>query len=250
VSTKEVELPDETGDEAEGDPWWEDEDLLLEDPLEVEVPVEEDEVESTSAEDEVWDDDPLLEEPDGTELADPAWSEKTIDGEEGWEDVGDWEDLLEDPDDKLPAPEPVVNEDADEEEDTDDDSTEPSWHSPLIRRQDDEPELEPLVISWRPITKLLLHDGLRMPATVELAEAHSWLVCNWTDGERGHVVLQLETGELELFRGTAPDTVVLSLDIEGRRVDALLNLRPTDGPARLILGRALLAQHRILVDPA
>ena len=175
-----------------------------------------------------------------------TWDEATIDGEEGWEDVGEWDDILEDPDDHLPIPDPA--EDVDED-DSEDDSTEPSWHSPLLP-PDDTDELEPMVVSWRPITKLLLHDGLRMPAAIDLSESKSWLVCNWSDGERGNVVLQLETGELELLRGSAPETVVLTLDIEGRRVDTLLTLRPTDGPARLVLGRALLALHRFLVDPA
>ena len=245
---KGVDLPVESGEEEDGDSWWEDEDLL-EDPLEVPGEEEEEEVEATMAKDEVWEVEDLLEDPDEAAGIDPSWDERTVDEDPGYEDVGDWDDLLEDPDEVLPAPEPVADLEIEEEEDDEDDTTEPSWHSPLIQRDEAE-ELEPLVVSWRPITKLLLHDGLRMPATIDLSEARSWLVCNWSDGERGHVVLQLETGEIQLLRGADAETVVLSLDVEGRRVDALLSLRPTDGPARLVLGRALLAQHRFLVDPA
>lgn len=256
---KGVELPVESAeDDLDAEAWWEDEDLL-EDPLEVAGPGEdeEDEVESTMAEDEDWADEDLLEEPDAAATNDPRWDEATIDGEEGWEDVGDWDGLLEDPNDEAPLdPEHTIEPrnvpprppPGSEDEEEEDDTTEHSWQSPLVKPE--VPELDPLVVSWRPITRLLLHNGLRIPAAIDLAEPKSWLVCNWSDGERGQVVLLLETGELELMRGPGSDTVVLSLDIEGRRVDALLNLRPTDGPVRLVLGRALLAQHRFLVDPA
>lgn len=233
-----VELPLET-DEDDGTIWEEDD--LLVDPQEIlEL---EDEVEATIAEDDLDDDEDLLED-DTAPGPDTRWDEKTIDADDSYEDVGDWDDLLES-EDETPLP-PLPDDEPDEDEDTD-----PSWSSlspPLLPPAPE--ELPPRVVSWRPIVRLALHDGLRINAIADLAEARSYLYGHWSDGETGHVELQLETGPLKLVRGQAQDSVVLSLDIEGRRVDAVLNLLATDGPTRLVLGRSLLAQHRFLVDPA
>lgn len=233
-----VDLPLEDDDD-DGTIWEEDD--LLQDPQDIlDLP---DEVETTVAEDDLDDEEELLE-PDAPPALDPAWDEAAIEADDSYEDVEDWDDLLETPDEsQLP---PVLDE-PDDDEDTD-----PAWYSttppPLLPPAPD--ELEPQIIAWRPVVRLALHDGLRVHATIDLSEPRSHLFGHWSDGETGHVELQLETGPLKLVRGSGQDTVLVALSIEGRRVDAVLRLLATDGPTHLVLGRGLLAEHRFLVDPA
>lgn len=217
---KSYELPLEKGPgEGLDDAWWED-NLLSEPPSAPDI-------ERTDAGfSSVWEDESLLDD----ETEDWAPEDESL---EGFEDLDDWDPLVEAEDAPLPAevPEPpVVEPEPEPEPEPPEPLTELEPEDDATMEDDAERRWELRVISWAP--------------NVLVGDRPIASVCS-TD--QSDTVLRVVASDWpELSRLTATE---LDVTVEGRTLRLAVRIE-TDSISCIVLGRDALAQARLLINPA